>query len=160
MRATLLVGVVVAFSVLIPLSYPNAGASGALAEGGSVIRGDVNDDGEVNSIDAFLLLQFNAGIIWPDPNAERYKVADLNGDGVINAFDSLLILQFHAGLLSSLPAGVANAQFETSSYTVEIESIESVVGQEGVADLRIADITGRGIGAWTIDVATTLPSSR
>ncbi len=66
------------------------------------ILGDVDGDGRVNSIDAFLLLKFRAGIIWPDPNEGLYEKADLNDDGLVNTIDAALILQFHAGLIESL----------------------------------------------------------
>ena len=103
MRTTLLVGVLMAFLVLIPLSYPGAGANRALAEGSSITRGDVNEDGEVNSIDALLALQFEAGILLPPPYPDKMlRNGDLNDDGILNSVDASLILQFHAGLTHSL----------------------------------------------------------
>lgn len=45
----------------------------------------------------------------------------------------------------------AHAQL-TVSYTVEIESLELVVGQEGAVDLRMTDVDDRPAGAWQIDV--------
>ncbi len=69
------------------------------------IAGDVNNDGVVNSVDAFHLLQFSAGIILP----VREK-ADVNDDGIENALDAVLILQFHAGLIPTL----SNAEFVPS----------------------------------------------
>ncbi len=61
--------------------------------------GDVNDDGNVNSIDAALVLQLSAGLVGSLPNAAS---ADPSRDGQINSIDSALILQRVAGLLSSL----------------------------------------------------------
>jgi hypothetical protein len=63
-------------------------------------NGDVNCDGAVNSIDAALLLQLDAGLIasLPCPDA-----ADVNGDSSINAVDAALILQYDAGLIDILP---------------------------------------------------------
>ena len=71
------------------------------------LRGDVNADGEVNSIDAFHLLQFNAGIIELLPDQlpvpeDWYKPGDVNDNGVLDAQDALLILQFHARLIDEL----------------------------------------------------------
>ena len=62
--------------------------------------GDVNSDGQVNAIDAALILQFGAGLIGSVPNPGS---ADVNSDGQINAIDAALILQFSAGLVRSLP---------------------------------------------------------
>ena len=62
--------------------------------------GDVNSDGQVNAIDAALILQFGAGLIGSVPNSGS---ADVNSDGQINAIDAALILPFSAGLVGSLP---------------------------------------------------------
>ena len=62
--------------------------------------GDANCDRATNSIDAALVLQFDAGLIaalaCPD-------AADVNGDGDITSVDAVLILQFGAGLVEELP---------------------------------------------------------
>lgn len=67
------------------------------------LRGDVSCDGLVNSIDAALILQHDAGLLMNLP-CEELRIADLNGDYRINSLDSLLILQYAAGLLPELPA--------------------------------------------------------
>ena len=61
--------------------------------------GDVNDDGQVNSVDANLILQLEAGFINTLPNLPS---ADVNGDGVVNSLDSNFILQFVVGFIPSL----------------------------------------------------------
>ena len=63
-------------------------------------NGDVNNDGVTNSLDALLLLQFDAQLVTEFDGREK---ADVNLDGNINALDVALILQFDAGLLGSLP---------------------------------------------------------
>ncbi len=64
------------------------------------IAGDVDGNGEVNSIDAFLLLQLHAGIIGiGQPYSEK---ADVNNDQRVNSIDAALILRFHAGLIQTL----------------------------------------------------------
>jgi hypothetical protein len=62
--------------------------------------GDVDDDGLVNSIDALLILQFNANLITALPNAPS---ADVDQNSVVGPVDAALILQFVAGLLTQLP---------------------------------------------------------
>ena len=62
--------------------------------------GDVNCDGRVGSIDAALILQFDAGLI---DSLDCLKSGDVNEDGAINTIDATLILQFDAGLISDLP---------------------------------------------------------
>lgn len=62
--------------------------------------GDANCDGYVNSADAALALQSDAGMVDMLPCLEH---ADANGDGLVNAVDALLILQYDAGIIGSLP---------------------------------------------------------
>ncbi len=62
--------------------------------------GDVSCDGEVDAIDAALVLQFGAALIG---KLSCEKAADVNEDGAINAIDAVLILQFVAGLIDGLP---------------------------------------------------------
>ena len=58
--------------------------------------GDVNQDGNINSIDALLVLQANAGIV--DLDDTRIKAADVDTNGSVNSIDALLILQKNAGI--------------------------------------------------------------
>jgi hypothetical protein len=62
--------------------------------------GDVNCNGEVNSIDAALLLQLVADLI---DSLSCQENADTNEDGTINAIDAALILQYVAGFIDTLP---------------------------------------------------------
>ncbi len=55
--------------------------------------GDVNNDGEVNSSDALLVLQYAVGSI----EEIDIKAADMNGDGAINSSDALSILKISVG---------------------------------------------------------------
>jgi hypothetical protein len=58
--------------------------------------GDVDCDGEVNPIDATLILQHVAGLLGELPCPQN---ADLNEDGQITAKDAEIILQMSAGLI-------------------------------------------------------------
>ena len=62
--------------------------------------GDVNCDGQVNSLDAILIMQFFARLTFGLP---CQNVGDLNGNGSVGPLDALLILQYEAGLLDALP---------------------------------------------------------
>ena len=66
-----------------------------------VTFGDVSCDGAVDSVDAALVLQLEAGLIALLTCGGN---ADVNGDGRTDARDAALILQFTAGLLDTLPA--------------------------------------------------------
>jgi hypothetical protein len=62
--------------------------------------GDVNDDGEVDSIDALLVIQYDADLLDVLLNE---RSADVNENGHINSVDGALILQFVAAILDELP---------------------------------------------------------
>jgi hypothetical protein len=63
-------------------------------------NGDVNDNGVTDSIDALLILQFDAHLLPALPNP---LAGDVNLSGEINSIDAVLVLQFVAGLIRSLP---------------------------------------------------------
>ena len=65
-----------------------------------IVFGEESCDGEVNPVDAALVLQLSAGLL---DALECEDEADTNLDGQINPVDASLILQFVAGLISSLP---------------------------------------------------------
>ena len=60
------------------------------------LPGDVNCSGNTNSVDAALVLQYDAGLVYSLACAEN---GDLNDDGDVNAIDAAIILQEVAGLL-------------------------------------------------------------
>ncbi len=66
---------------------------------GQLGLGDVNGDSFVNSIDATLVLQFDAGIL---ESLEHPELADVNADSSVNSLDAQLVLQYDAGLVQNL----------------------------------------------------------
>jgi hypothetical protein len=66
--------------------------------------GDVDCDGVADSVDAALVLQYDAAIVDLLPCAEN---ADVNEDGVADSIDAAVILRFTAGLIGSLPVSRA-----------------------------------------------------
>jgi alpha-tubulin suppressor-like RCC1 family protein len=61
--------------------------------------GNANCDAEVSSVDAALILQFQAAVI---PALPCPSLADVTDDGEVNALDAALILQYEAGLIPAL----------------------------------------------------------
>ena len=59
--------------------------------------GDINCDGRVTSVDAAIVLQYDAGLIGKGP---CHVQGDASFDGIINSLDAAIILQREAGLLS------------------------------------------------------------
>ncbi len=72
--------------------------------GGNVLLGDTNCSGGVNSLDAALVLQLDAGLL---PSLACEGNADTNEDGRVDSVDAVIILQYVAGLLQSLPPATA-----------------------------------------------------
>ena len=83
-------------ATLTPTAEPTATASPAPAG----VIGDADCNGEVNAIDAALVLQLIAGLLETVP---CQALADANISGGVDAVDAALILQFIAGLIDSLP---------------------------------------------------------
>ena len=67
----------------------------------SVIYGDINGDGKINSADAALIY----GVVNGDGELteELLQSADVNGDGRINAIDASMIYSYVNGKISSFP---------------------------------------------------------
>ena len=70
--------------------------------GGGVTLGDLNSDGNINSLDAVLLAKYRAGLIAL--TEQQMDAADLNGDGNVNALDGVLLAKYRAGLISTFTA--------------------------------------------------------
>ena len=65
----------------------------------SVMLGDLNGDGKVNTADAVQILKSAAGMIVLD---EKQQLAgDTNHDGKVNTADAVLILKYAAGMISA-----------------------------------------------------------
>jgi hypothetical protein len=64
------------------------------------VPGDVNCDGEANTLDAQLILQYLVGLVQALPCPQN---ADVSGNGDIDATDALLILQKDAGIIDDFP---------------------------------------------------------
>jgi hypothetical protein len=63
----------------------------------SLRPGDVDGDAGVNSVDAALVLQFDAGLVT---ELKDEKAADVSGDDIVNSLDAALILQYEGGWIS------------------------------------------------------------
>ena len=72
---------------------------GMVEDGGvaSRIPGDVNGDGQVNTRDAKLIMQFELGMLTE--TLDLYA-ADVNGDGEVNTRDAKIIMQYELGISS------------------------------------------------------------
>ncbi len=62
----------------------------------SVIKGDVNGDGQVTIVDALFVAQYTVGM--KTLSASQLAAADVNGDGQVTVVDALFIAQYTVGL--------------------------------------------------------------
>ena len=67
----------------------------------SIIYGDLNGDGIINSIDAALLARHTLEI--EKLSSSALLAADLNGDGIVNSIDSTLLSRYVLEIISSFP---------------------------------------------------------
>ncbi len=93
----------------------------------TVLIGDVDEDGIINSLDALWVLWFDAILLAVLPPPSFVIAADVNEDGTIDSTDATLILQFDAGLIPALPtpAGSAIATFRVRDVRETIDQILS-----------------------------------
>lgn len=103
--------------VAFPLSSVVLAAAAACTSGhatGETTFGDVNCNGQTNSIDAALILQKTAGLINTLACQDR---GDVNGDDLLNAIDAALILQYDAGIIDEFPAEKEPTETNTPTRT-------------------------------------------
>jgi len=64
------------------------------------VKGDVNNDEDVDSVDALQVLKYDAAITELT-DIEQF-VADVNNDGDVNTIDAVSVLKYDAGIMDSL----------------------------------------------------------
>jgi len=108
---------------------------------GGVTFGDANCDGRVNSVDALLVLQLDAGLV---SSVACPANANVNGDGQTNSLDAALILQYDAGIIHTLGPGITPTPMACGEERWPVKTLSdadaSLVNftpvQSTVADLR------------------------
>lgn len=81
-----------------PFNVAAKGSSVSVTVGG--MKGDVNGDGVIDSLDAATILQYDVGI--KDLDFTLLVAADVDGDGFVDSMDAAKILQYDAGIVDSL----------------------------------------------------------
>ncbi|MBN2736118.1 MAG: hypothetical protein JXR70_03995 [Spirochaetales bacterium] len=98
-----------------------------LAMGASALtKGDVNDDGVINIVDAMIVAQVYATTQrLVDP-----AVGDVSGDGVSNIVDALLIAQYYVGVIDVFPIDKLTLEVEVLSSALERDIAPQVSADE------------------------------
>jgi|GEM_PF-593277 len=69
----------------------------------NVLYGDLNGDGQANSIDFALLRSYLLGIISDFPSSNGFTAADINGDAKVDSIDFGLYRQYLLGFINLFP---------------------------------------------------------
>lgn len=102
--------------------FPDASVAGV------TLLGDVNGDGAVDSLDAALVLRYDAGLLILD--SELLSAADCNSDGGVDSLDAATILKYDAGLISLPQATCADGNHSFGVWTTVREASCTVNGEE------------------------------
>lgn len=86
------------------VSVAALGFGGLAAYEETVLFGDANSDGKLDTEDARLVLQAASGIV-SITDGDAFDRADVNSDGALTIFDARQILRATAGLISLQPSG-------------------------------------------------------
>jgi len=123
--------------------------------------GDVNGDGQANSLDALVALSVVVGI--PVDTLMTPALADVDGDGSVTSRDALIILSYAVGLPVTgyrvlLPAAGACATGAATTLAVTPDSIELEVGQGVAVVVQASDATGRGVPVDSVTWTSSNPA--
>jgi hypothetical protein len=70
------------------------------------VFGDVDNDSDIDIIDALLIAQYYVEL---DPEGFYLEFADVSGDGDITIIDALLVAQYYVGLIDEFPVNTSTA---------------------------------------------------
>jgi len=124
--------------------------------------GDVNGDGQANSLDALVALSVVVGIPV-DTILMTPALADVDGDGQVTSRDALIILSAAVGLPVTgyrvlLPAPGACATGAATTLAVTPDSIEMEAGQGVVVVVQATDASGRAVPADSVTWTSSNPA--
>ncbi len=85
------------------------------------VKGDVSNDGQVNSIDAVLTLRIAAGLTIPT-DYQKWA-SDVNGDGKTGADDAILVLRKATGLAAPVRNAIVNIGTRPNVVLADISGI-------------------------------------
>ena len=111
-------------------------------------RGDVTNDGIVNSSDALLVLRYAVGA---ETSIDK-TAADMTGDGIINSSDALKILQISVGMYDKeeIPEDVKIPETADEILTLYNDAVNKAVTEKaGYTKERTTTVTSLDAGSYT-----------
>lgn len=106
----------------------------------NVKYGDVNNDGNINSLDSAIMSRYLLGII--EESKINFKAADLNGDGRINSVDYALLGRYLLEMISEFPVEKINP---TPTPTPTSTPTPNVPVLDAPKDLKVVSQTSRSV---------------
>jgi hypothetical protein len=106
------------------------------------LKGDVNDDGNIKSNDATLILRIAAGLL--EPNDYQKCAADVNSDGKIRSNDAIIVLRKAAGLEAPVKDLIADRRINISlseAHGLKGETISVPITVDNIDILSSGDIS-------------------
>lgn len=94
------------------------------------VKGDVNNNGSIQSNDAILVLRIAAELLVP--TTQQLCAADANGDGKVRANDAIAILRTVAGL-----GAPSRDLFVNGTLNVKLEEVHGIAGGSITVPLKI-----------------------
>ncbi len=104
---------------------------------GKYIYGDANDDGNVSSIDALIILQYSVELA--ELSETQQILADVTGDGSVNSADALDVLRYAIGTIEKFDKSYEN--------TLKYEYVDSVFSGSSFTAEMSMDVEGENVGA-------------
>lgn len=115
----------------------------------SVLSGDVNGDGEVDTIDSIRLVRFLVDLV--ELTESQQKAADVNHDGDITTTDAIRLAKYLVGIVDTLEAPKTRSIQQETSVAVVLAS--DVIGVKGTIVTVPVTITGNtGFAGFTFEV--------
>jgi hypothetical protein len=123
---------------VIPMNFEN----GTIKIIQSCIKGDVNNDGNIKSNDATLILRIAAGLL--EPNDYQKCASDVNGDGHIRSNDATIVLRKAAGLEAPVKDFIADRHINISlseTHGLKGETISVPITVDNIDILSSGDMS-------------------
>ena len=113
-----------------------------------IIYGDLNGDGEVNSVDYAMMKQYLLGKIKEFENPNAIKAADVDGNEEINSVDYALIKKYLLGLIKVFPVyekATPTPTITTTPTPTNSTPSEFIKLKPSIIDVRMSDLNRNSI---------------
>ncbi len=141
-------------------SIPLQLEDGLLVVDGSFVLGDLNGNGVVETVDAYITLQIVVNRLTP--TAEQLQAGDINGNGRIDMGDATMI--FYRAIHGEWPSlhNQHSLQLESpanSSVTIRLDDVQGLSGDSVTTVLRAEELSDWAGGRFTIVYDTAVIAS-